>query len=498
MKVIRRAAKFVFFLLFFFPFLNSFSQNYRLIDPHRIRTYTKRDVALNDSAFFFVKVDAAGVDGLDSVYYFNRLLDTTLTGDCYAHPGDTTLLGPKMLIRNDSDATHIFFNRLGDSIFVKTLVNLGDEWHVYTYPDGSYVKAHVINKLFLTVLPPLIEDTVIRIKLNVYTSSGIAVYHFPNETKMDITEDYGLIEFWPVYNFPYDSTAAVLRGISDPDSGIVDVDAYNAFDFSTGNEFHYQETECHNQGSDNFCTTSFFKYFVLDKNQYDDSVSYHLARAMVKYTSINGGLPDTTNIIDTLFTTYRYADYGYLDSIELTTFHADKYGYNDFRRESENYLGRSYKLVYDYFDFDAADSCLINPGNFLPEQTYGDGLGILHYFDSTDISNYDHLDMVYFQKGLDTWGNPIDFDELGLTAISNSVAPEIKIYPNPAENQINVSSSFPVNSAVVINQNGIIAASQQIHGVNSFEVGISNLTPGVYYLKITGTHDSRTIPFIKM
>ena len=107
-------------------------QNYALFNKDRYMTFTQRDSLEFDSSYVFVKIDSVVADGTDSIFYFNRFLDTLNAGSCVALNGDTTLLGYKMIKKDDIYGTHVFFNNNGDSIFIRNKIADGDSWHMYT------------------------------------------------------------------------------------------------------------------------------------------------------------------------------------------------------------------------------------------------------------------------------------------------------------------------------------------------------------------------------
>lgn len=69
---------------------------------------------------------------------------------------------------------------------------------------------------------------------------------------------------------------------------------------------------------------------MLDKTQYADSVKYVMYHAAWEATSSGFEAPDTIRTIDTVTITYRYADYAFLDSLEMTLLQANNFGYSDF------------------------------------------------------------------------------------------------------------------------------------------------------------------------
>lgn len=486
--------------IFFFSFLFSistisFSQQYRLIDQNRIRTY-----GIDSTDYFFVKVDSIKIQGTDSIFYFNRYIDTSISAECQRVNIDTQFIGPKMVKLNDAEETNVFFNRNGDSIFIKLNQPVGTFWRLFNYSDGKHIRATVAPKMYFTVLPETF-DSVYRLLLNVYDDAFILQPDsIMNGAKMEVSKNYGLVEFKNFYSFPNDTLATFLKGITNPENNIVDVNSKHAFNFQLGNEFHYI-TEKSVGEIESFYSLKKEKFFVLDKIQYEDSVTYIMYHAAWETTFSGFEAPDTIRSIDTVTVTYRYADYAFLDSLEMTLLQANNFGYSDFFKSDTIFWGRAYKEVYDWFDYDASENCLSNPENIhFPEQRYGDGIGIMHYKDSTNVVNYITIDQVWFQKGLEVWGEPIDFEELGVVDVKDIIASaQIQLYPNPANAIIHFTLPEMENKIEIniTDMQGKNVLSQISNTSSAMQLNISELTPGFYILHITGEKICYSGKFIK-
>lgn len=57
----------------------------------------------------------------------------------------------------------------------------------------------------------------------------------------------------------------------------------------------------------------------------------------------------------------------------------------------------------------------------------------------------------------------------------------IKVFPNPAQNVLNISASMPIKHVAVYSITGIRVEVQSIH---NHKIDISNLTPGVYFIEV--------------
>lgn len=500
--VLSNKIKGILFSFFIMSCLLSDAQNYRLLNPSRTITFTKRDTSEADSAYFFMKIDSFSVAGTDTTFYFNRILDTIGDGSCEIINGDTVMIGNKAIAKDDINGTYVFFNKFGDSIFIRTKVDLEEEWHIYDWPDGNYIKGYIVNKLLLGILPG-ITDSVTRIQLNVYNSSGVIQPDiFPNQTKWDFTKNYGLIEYFNFQDFPepLDKLPLILRGVANPDQNVVDVDAETAFNFQLGNEFHFREESVPDNESDADKRISAWKFYVMDTSETTTSATYQMERIRFD-TLYYGATPSSTIIWDTIEVTYNYDDYGFLDTLELNLFQANKFGYSDWVKNDTIFKGIAHKYVYDWFNYDAGTNCLSNPDAISqPEQLYGDGLGLMHFLDSTGAANYYKFDMVYFQKGLLQWGTPYDFGDLDVAITGSNPERELKLFPNPARNVLQIQNVIANGNyeLSIYSVDGKLIKQFELHSNdNGFELDIDDLSAGFYIINLNNSNFSYSGKFIK-
>lgn len=80
--------------------------------------------------------------------------------------------------------------------------------------------------------------------------------------------------------------------------------------------------------------------------------------------------------------------------------------------------------------------------------------------------------------------------------VSNFNDSNIKLYPNPATNLVNVVGVTDTVSATVVDLQGRVVLNQVLTQVNS-QIITSNLPQGMYFLKISSTNIQKTITFIK-
>lgn len=457
-----------------------------LFERNRTMNFARLNQAGEDSLYYFMKIIGEDVVGEDTIWYFNTQLRTpdVPTADCFLENKDTVILGDRVLIMNDTDRTHVFFNYRNDSIFIKTQVVVGNTWKMYKWPNGSYVKATVINKLEGVLVGGEI-DSFYRFRLNVFTAGGTLLTDtFPNETKIDFSKTYGLIEFFDFHMFPKpgDSIARVLRGLSNPDIGIVDVDAQTAFEYETGYEFHYREEMVPDLESDADSRIRAWKYFVMDKEIDAFGATYTMERIQFD-TVYTDDVPSTNTIWDTITVHYDFADYAFLDTIEYNLMQSDNYGYSDWTMDAAQYNGVAHKTVYDWFNYDIVSGCLSNPDLISnPRQIYGAGLGTMLYIDSADAGDYYKLEMVYFKQGLTEYGNPYDFSALDNPIVEFEQANYLLIFPNPASDIIQIEHTAQNSGIMTVTDmcgKQVIIASPAPN-----QISIATLPAGYYTITI--------------
>jgi hypothetical protein len=486
-------------LLLFLIFLQvseGYTQNYNVINPERERTYGNRN-----AEYVFLKIDSTIHEGEDSILYFAKVIDTNATAECDALYKKNSILGSKLIIQADS--THIFFNDANDSIILHPNYPLGQTWRMYTYADGGYIEAKINSYDYLTIMPD-VEDSLKGIKLNIYNSSGVVQDDsLLNGKTIDFTKNFGLVQTFRFDNFPFDTTVYYLRGLTSPDTGLVNLTANAIFNFELGYEFHYREKLSSGSDAAHADVEKYYKYFVLQKYQYADSVVYDVSRAEIDYSfnTITGY--DTLTYLDTISIPYYYADYAFLDTLEMKLFYNNASGYADMVVSDSAFAYINHKYAYDWFTYIPFTNCLLNESDLQnPQQHYGEGVGTIYYKDSTDQYNFYILELLYFQRGLTEWGNPINFDTLGLVQIENTVENSIdfKMFPNPANDILYIRLPAASQSDVVSKITDTRGNFLQVKQHNPAEVctlNISDLPAGCYIITITTATHSASRRFIK-
>ena len=98
-----------------------------------------------------------------------------------------------------------------------------------------------------------------------------------------------------------------------------------------------------------------------------------------------------------------------------------------------------------------------------------------------------NISLVYFKKGEEEWGNPIEF-YTGMNKV-NEIS-EIKVYPNPASDYLHIdieSGNITIEEAIIYNHLGQKVLEDV--PVNN-TVDVSKLKPGIYFIEVE-TNESR-------
>ena len=133
--------------------------------------------------------------------------------------------------------------------------------------------------------------------------------------------------------------------------------------------------------------------------------------------------------------------------------------------------------------------------------TYIKGSGGPYYNYKHGISDEDLHELVYYKKGNITWGSPLIITNIK----SDTDLPEIDLFPNPAQESIQINSPEPIGESTMINiysSEGVMvhSVSQNDISVNSsiIKVDIKHLNPGLYILEIVSKNFSKTLKWNKI
>jgi len=76
-------------------------------------------------------------------------------------------------------------------------------------------------------------------------------------------------------------------------------------------------------------------------------------------------------------------------------------------------------------------------------------------------------------------------------------AESIVLYPNPSPNSITIKSTTLPDSYLIYNTLGQVITQSKLSTFSDLEINISNLTKGMYFLKLVKNNSSQVLSFVK-
>lgn len=456
--------------------INSFGQNYQ--------TVNSKQIAYFDNQFNNIKclrIDSVKYQS-DSILFPFTVIQQ-LDYDCYS-PYIASWIGKAVTICNDG--TNILINKMGDSITIKTQSILGEKWIAYQIQDSLIIEATVLDFDVLSFLG--INDSVKTIGFQTYDKNMNPLDYELNEMKLQISKNYGFVKTFNFYLFPnfkvdYPSEKLEeynLIGLSTPNVGVSNLTWLDVNDFQVGDELHVlDEYSCWYGDGDGSATTIKAIYKYLERTDYSNSIVYRYSRKQSNYnrwtdSSSYTYYDDVLNITikpDSLFNKLP-------DEPIITNNDISKY----------NMINTSpLTKIYDNAQFmSAEDSCwqVALADGCLKSNKYIKGLGGPYYYcrQSFCLGGAERK-LVYYKKGEVTWGNP-----LIITSTSDSRAvPNINIYPNPAQDILNINlpkNSFSDYSFFIYDIQGRLIKHNKLEN-NNTKIDIGDIRTGIYLLQIS-------------
>ena len=436
------------------------SQNYELVKTGNTNTFNNPS---KTTTYHVIHVDSMSVQGSDTVY------------SLYNSPGGAgcpQLDGPSWMgesITKTASHNYIFHNLFGEEILIQ---NPGsgsheDSWICWENED-SYVEATITGVEQESFLG--FTDSVKVITFQKYDSEeNEEISSAINGKKIKVSKHHQMIHAIPMvmfpdiprdpmpgsgtYIYPESGLEFVIKGMTNPQTGIYNIETQDIFDYEVGDEFHI-EKHTNKLASFNSTDSAWMQYRVLDRNDGDNFVTYEMERIRRdKYIEYDdqGDLQDSSVsiIFDTV--TMIYSDDDYLNALPFESIR--RYWNEDstnaevvHHRLTETDFGRNAKKTGAYSDnwsWEAGDDCLY--------YAYFDGCGEYnyHYYEELGGPYYQCFGpfygtilvrkLVYFHQGEEEWGEPLNI--LGMTSRPTTNNSKMwRVYPNPVKERITIET----------------------------------------------------------
>ncbi|NJN77327.1 MAG: T9SS type A sorting domain-containing protein [Saprospiraceae bacterium] len=382
--------------------------------------------------------------------------------------------GQKALLK--TDGTDIYYNENNEEITIKTQANLGETWLLF---DENITIEATLSQIGMQNIFGVM-DSVKTLTLQVFDSLNNLISHSLNGENYQLSQSFGFVSAPDFYHFP-NEIKRNLKGVQSPKLGIYNITRNDVYDFNIGDEFHIAEG--------NMFSKHYYKVLILSKQldanndwtytydvvrhvfwEYDENTSSVTATEVTSGTVPQQLIPQ--NIVD-------------LSPLPIT-FYQDNSGVSGFGRVKNSNIWDRNKKVLDGAYWMENNGCWTY-GFLLGVSymdTYLEGLG--GPYGGSSSGNGVIATLEYYKKGNEIYGNPINFDLIMPTETVINESQNLKIYPNPAQEFLNIELENQPNfdyNILVINNLGQIA-HQGILTQNVQQIEIQHLPKGIYTLQI--------------
>jgi len=400
-------------------------------------------------------------------------------------------LGRKII--KTHDGWFWFFNKRSEWLRINSQAGLNETWKYCALPGDCFLWATVTSIENDSVAGT--TDTVKVITLQAKNASGINIPNIFNQKTIRLSKHYGFSRLYEIYWTPYDTLGLVLIGKTVPPIGTQPFDWSDIYDFDVGDEFHYYGSTAYN----GYMTThSKTIYKILDKTVYGnmDSVYYQTERCKKTWLT----QPPTTTFHDTVV---QFCNFVQMAGNPIIRLLPDEF-YTGLEpgegiapavsRSFSQFNHRPVQIFSQYgFIYYSTYNCYIayNVGGGT-QYKYVPGLGMTNYL-SVVSDMYvlrTSLDLVYFKKEGETWGNPVSTDCMSLVTGTpeNYLEVSVEVFPNPSVSGVTVRLGHPGQSEAFIytlfSYSGVRVCEGNASS-NPFVIPRNHLASGLYILVVT-------------
>lgn len=459
------------------------AQDYRLIDPSRINYYKYSD------KIHSVRIDSVQISGSDTLLDNYKIWEYEFPWDGCINHNDTNFFLDRIIIKTNGD--YIIYNENEDTLLIKPRSNLNSQWILYRYPNGDKLNATVISVSSGTYFG--IPDSIKTIVLQAVNSIGNPIANPFNGKKIKIGRNTGLIQFFKTLDFPADTTSFVLQGKSNPQIGTVGLTYSDIKNWDVGDIFHYSGSWNNGSGDamynyelititgKNISTTGDTVVYTKERKYYQKYIN-PWPNVQVTYNqnsvqeTVIGSAPNNLNNLS-----YE----SYIDTIGF-----EPSGYN-YEYENPSFPGK--RMIKDFPQFYHFDSCFAIPtGQCISyEYDYLEGIGL--FIEDHGGGPFCYVkNLVYYSKGSETWGTPINWETL-LNVESSVSKNEFAVFPNPSKGKISVSFTSDIYRLDISDILGKVIYQSSGNGNSTHEIDLSAQPRGIYFLKITDENENQSV-----
>jgi len=463
------------------------AQDYQVIRSDRTVFY---DFHIYPYSLNTIRIDSIQVINQDSIFYPIPTI-YQVEENCY-EPFGPSLMGSKIMVKANGD--NLIFNKYNDTIKICTKAKLGDSWPIILPNNEVSIKATVVDHKVENFLE--LTDSVKTIQfqpVNEADTGKLLVFG----SSIKLSKNYGIIEVIDFKEFPnkswnnsFEYKALQLLGLTHPSKGVQNLTWFEVYDFQIGDQFHgINCTEC----LDKHSCTEYIQTIEKREDFYSDKgllekIVYTINNEHSRY---NYADRSTQYGIDTLKKTIQLQNQNF-DILPVYTYqhaYGNDYGIEYTQNRMLFYKNTVAKVIpvnhYDHICF--TDSCwtkgycLID--GYEPFYYYAKGLGGPYYTDDTDFFGCIYTrDLVYYKKGNESWGTPLNITSVENISIDKQLA---KIYPNPAQHNFTITTNqkYLPTRLRIIDLSGKTVLDEDVNSISKI-IQINDLKEGLYLVAI--------------
>lgn len=485
-------------ILLIFLVVNSHSQDYSVVNPSYISYYSSSQYS---DGYHPVRISCIQEISDFKEYLLAKEVNELLFDYCGPNneesccsPISPNWMGLKVIVLDNG--TDLIICHENDTVSIITSAQIDQKWELFRFSNGNFIEAILTSIDSITFNG--ISDSVKIIEVSLHNSEGVVVESYINNFQLILSKSHGFLNalnFRDIPNFP-DISVFNLRLEFFDENRINRLTTGEVYDYQVGDEFHERDIY---DGEYPYPYPKHI-YKVLDKkiSTDQDTISYKIEHRSWGFsnseyyfkidTLINKYYDLDNNVIfSSLDTTYQFVDFLFpkepiytTDSSKIISYSINR-DYNErqvVHLENKPYIrkeyGRNcYSGVYIEADYQVTEFI---EGCGVYQQAYLQSIGT--------VNCYPCQEMVYYKKGEEVWGTPLDDPEY---TTLHSAPDLIKVYPNPNNGTFSINTDLQYFNLMIIDALGRIIYKQDYDNKNLISISLINTNPGIYIIMLNSS-----------
>jgi len=493
--------KLLLILVLFSPYF-SYAQNYQCLQSGVKHYFTNANGYLRG-----IRIDSVTSFTGYTVYYPYHTPRGYYSSNPNLDSNGGSWLGKQVM--QQTDGTFLFDNLWHDTVVIKTQALPGDSWIFYNDTTTLYYKADLIAADTMTILGAV--DSIKRILITAHNTIGIVTADPVDSFQIILSRNNGFVQVFDLYTFPYHAPDSVYRQGLDfyldriiphaiifpyvPSKAnavfsliqLVNPTYMQLYQWNVGDIYEYGSCSDLFEHMGSVCAPveQYFLDTITAANITTGNSSYNFKGELYTYNYLP---PSPTPIIYSSSTNGGVLNYSstlLIDTVLMPEeFHQKNIFYYMPGDTSYCITNTAYAVQQNIQIADAAYKPIFEVSE--DPSIYKSPLGLLSSSGaSAGVSGSDvHAQkLIYYNRGGVSCGSytvpPTSVNDIVLKASS------IIIFPNPASDELNITSTDKINRITINNLLGQTIFAQN-YNAEKVQVNVVNLPVGIYIVKING------------